>query len=247
MNTLFPGPQTLASPRYVSHRGFTPLAPENSLPGFEYAGRLSQWAIETDLRLTRDGRVVCCHNARVDERFDGAGEIAQMEWAELSRLRMKDGARLECFDPGALRIPLCSEYLAICKRYGSVPFIELKTGDVEAVAREIERSGLPQEGVVISSVNMDWLLDARRVMPRAFVHWIFARQERLSELAGLGNAGLSWNLPDPFAPGVPEAVRLAREAGLRVCLRAGDSLASVAHMLRLGLDYIPTNRMHAAL
>ena len=27
---------------YISHRGFRPLAPDNSLPGFEYAGILKQ-------------------------------------------------------------------------------------------------------------------------------------------------------------------------------------------------------------
>ncbi len=84
-------------------------------------------------------------------------------------------------------------------------------------------------------------------MPRAFLHWIFARDEQLDELARLGNAGLSWNLPDPFAPGVPEAVRRAKEAGLRVCLRAGDTEEAVRRMLELGLDYIPTNRMHGPL
>ena len=50
-----------------------------------------------------------------------------------------------------------------------------------------------------------------------------------------------------FAPGVPEAVRRAKEAGLRVCLRAGDTEEAVRRMLELGLDYIPTNRMHGPL
>ena len=43
---------------FISHRGFTPLAPENSLPSFYYAGLLGQWAIETDVHMTRDGEIV---------------------------------------------------------------------------------------------------------------------------------------------------------------------------------------------
>jgi len=39
--------------RYISHRGFTPLAPENSLPSFYYAGLLGQWAIETDVHIMK--------------------------------------------------------------------------------------------------------------------------------------------------------------------------------------------------
>ena len=42
---------------FISHRGFTPLAPENSLPSFYYAGLLGQWAIETDLHITKDGAI----------------------------------------------------------------------------------------------------------------------------------------------------------------------------------------------
>ena len=42
-------------PRLIAHRGFTPLAPENSLFAFEVAGRLGFWAIESDVHETRDG------------------------------------------------------------------------------------------------------------------------------------------------------------------------------------------------
>ena len=73
MNKLFSTPQTLSHPRYVSHRGFQPMAPANSLPSFEYAGYLRQWAIETDVHFTRDGVAVCCHNDTVDATFDGTG------------------------------------------------------------------------------------------------------------------------------------------------------------------------------
>ena len=112
MNKLFDTPQTFAHPRYVSHRGFQPLAPENSLPSFTYAGRLGQWAIETDVHLTRDGELVCCHNATVEKMYDGEGAIADMTWAELSRLRLKCGNRLDCLSDEEKRMPLFSEYLA---------------------------------------------------------------------------------------------------------------------------------------
>ena len=61
---------------FISHRGFTPLAPENSLPSFYYAGLLGQWAIETDLHLTRDGKIVCCHNDTIDEYCNQTGKIS---------------------------------------------------------------------------------------------------------------------------------------------------------------------------
>ena len=119
MQTIFDRPHAV---KYISHRGFQPLAPENSLPSFEYAGLLGQWAIETDVHVTLDGQLVCCHDERVERTFDGEGRIEEMTWAELSALRMNRGNRLSCLSDEERRMPLFSEYLAVCRRWGSVPF-----------------------------------------------------------------------------------------------------------------------------
>lgn len=243
MPKLFDTPHAI---RYVSHRGFQPMAPANSLPGFAYAGLLGQWAIETDVRQTRDGVLVCCHDAAVESTFDGEGVIAEMTWAELSRLRMNRGHRLDCLRDGEKRMPLFAEYLAICKRYGSVPFIELKSPDVGSVLAAVRAAGLTSDEVVISAIPLDWLLETRRQDRDVFLHWIFAREERVGELVSAGNAGLSWDIPDAFA--CPrEKVDQTHALGLKICLRAGDTVASVRRMEALGLDYIPSNCMHLPL
>jgi len=246
MKHLFDIPQTAEHPRFVSHRGFQPLAPANSLPAFEYAGRLGQWAIETDVHMTRDGHLVCCHNKTVDETFNGTGAIKEMTLKECRKLRMNTGNRLECLRDEQKVMPLFSEYLAICKKFGSVPFLELKTEDSEAVMRAVEESGIGQEGVVCSSGYYDYLVLARKAAPKAFMHLIFAKEEQVEDMARMGNAGLSWRINDPLARPV-ELIKLAHDHGLKVCLRAGDTVESVRIMLELGLDYIPSNCMHGAL
>ena len=62
---------------YISHRGFRPLAPDNSLPGFEYAGILKQWAIETDVHISADGILVCNHDLTVDATYNGTACLTQ--------------------------------------------------------------------------------------------------------------------------------------------------------------------------
>ena len=81
--------------RYISHRGFTPMAPENSLPAFFYAGLLSQWAIETDVRVTRDDILVCSHDSELSRMFGQDGCIEEMTWRDLSKIRFFRGNRLE--------------------------------------------------------------------------------------------------------------------------------------------------------
>lgn len=178
MNKLFSTPQTLSHPRYVSHRGFQPMAPANSLPSFEYAGYLRQWAIETDVHFTRDGVAVCCHNDTVDATFDGTGAIREMDWAELSRLRMNQGNRLDCLRDEQKRMPLFSEYLSICRHYGSMPFIELKTDDVERVMALVHQAGFADDEIVISAISLERMQIARRVSEDVFIHRIFATDRK---------------------------------------------------------------------
>ena len=240
MKQLFDVPQTREHPRFVSHRGFQPLAPANSLPSFEYAGRLGQWAIETDVHMTRDGHLA------VDATFDGTGAIKEMTLKECRALRMNVGNRLECLRDEQKVMPLFSEYLAICKKFGSVPFLELKTEDSEAVMRAVKEAGIEDGGVVCSSGSIDYLRLARKAAPNVFMHLIFAKEHQVEAMVAMGNAGLSWKIDDPMARPV-ELIKLAHDAGLKVCLRAGDSVEAVETMLEIGLDYIPSNCMHGAL
>ena len=143
-------------------------------------------------------------------------------------------------------MPLFSEYLAVCRRWGSVPFIELKTPDAERVLRAVREAGLTDQEVVISAIPLDFLLETRKVSKEAFIHWIFADEMRLGELVEAGNAGLSLNIPDPYDCS-RETVERIHGMGLRLCLRAGDTVQSVARMRELGLDYVPSNCMHMPL
>jgi len=240
MKTVFTRPHEI---RYISHRGFMPLAPENSLPSFEYAGMLGQWAIETDVRVTRDGTLVCCHDANVLRMFGESGLVEEMTLKEISCLRYCSGNRLECLTDEQRRMPLFSEYLEVCRRFGSIPFIELKTPDVERVLEAVRHAGFEDNEVVMSATPVKWLYDTRRYTKEMFIHWIFAEEEKLADYADLGNAGVSLNIPDSFAC-PKEKINAAHELGLRICLRAGDSMESVCHMRDLGLDYIPSNCMH---
>lgn len=240
MKTVF---DTKHAVRYISHRGFMPLAPENSLPGFEYAGMLSQWAIETDVRMTRDGTLVCCHDADIARMFNGEGHVEEMTWAELSKIRLSKGNRLDCLTDEQRRMPLFSQYLAICRYYGCVPFIELKTPEVKPVLCAVRKAGFEDGGVVMSSIPKDGLIETRKHTKDMFIHWIFAEESALESFASMGNAGVSLNIPDAFSC-ARDRIAAAQELGLRVCLRAGDNVASVERMLELGLDYIPTNCMH---
>ncbi|MBM3547654.1 MAG: hypothetical protein FJX54_11935 [Alphaproteobacteria bacterium] len=69
----------------IAHRGFSAGYPENSLAAFEAAIAAGADAIETDVRLSRDGLPVCSHDADLKRLFGRGDRIDTLDAAELER------------------------------------------------------------------------------------------------------------------------------------------------------------------
>ncbi len=70
----------------VAHRGNSLLYAEHTLEAYEAAVVDGADALECDVRLTRDGVLVCVHDRRVDRTSDGRGPVSTLELAELAEL-----------------------------------------------------------------------------------------------------------------------------------------------------------------
>lgn len=217
-------------PFFIAHRGIVDNekgVKENTLASFEAAGAARMQAIETDVRLTADGHLVCTHDASLKRVF---GIDLDIENSTLEAVRKYP-------------VPTFAEYLEVCSKYDAVPFIETK-GSVAVVARvlaELRRRGL-LEVAVLSSSDFAHIREARRLDKTIFVHYIFARKEWLDELAAMGKSGLSWNYKDLSE--LPKGlIEKTHAKGVRCCLRACDTTAALGEMKALNLDYFPTNKM----
>ncbi|MCW2622050.1 MAG: glycerophosphodiester phosphodiesterase, partial [Frankiales bacterium] len=70
----------------VAHRGSSAAYAEHTLQAYENAITEGADALECDVRLTRDGVLVCVHDRRVDRTSDGRGPVSTLELAELAEL-----------------------------------------------------------------------------------------------------------------------------------------------------------------
>ncbi len=71
----------------LGHRGAKGEAPENTIPGFEYAKQIPGLnAFEFDVHLAKDGKLVVIHDASVDRTTSGTGPVADFTSAELAAL-----------------------------------------------------------------------------------------------------------------------------------------------------------------
>ncbi|MBN2558603.1 MAG: hypothetical protein JXB33_07625 [Clostridia bacterium] len=73
-------------PRVCAHRGLSGRLPENTLPAFSAAIALGVEEIEFDVRLTRDGKMIVCHDHDVDRVSDGSGKVSQITFEGIRKL-----------------------------------------------------------------------------------------------------------------------------------------------------------------
>ena len=83
---MVPVPPALRPVQVVAHRGSSAAHAEHTLGAYELALDEGADALECDVRLTRDGVLVCVHDRRIDRVSDGSGVLSTLELADLAQL-----------------------------------------------------------------------------------------------------------------------------------------------------------------
>jgi glycerophosphoryl diester phosphodiesterase len=105
----------LAQPIILAHRGAAELAPENTMWAYRYAIAYGVEMIEVDIQQLRDGRFVSFHDPNVEEKTDGSGRIADMDYEEARKLNVADNEKWKGskYDPS--RIPPLEQVLGLAR------------------------------------------------------------------------------------------------------------------------------------
>eukprot|EP01045_Picozoa_sp_COSAG04_P006310 COSAG04_NODE_307_length_17238_cov_17.860260_10_plen_157_part_00 len=114
------------SPLAVAHRGASGSAPENTLAAFRLATELGAAGFETDLHMTRDGEIVCLHDADIRRTTRGwpddlpSYSIASLDWAFVSTL---DAGSWFGAEFAGERVPLLREALQFARDAGAIAYL----------------------------------------------------------------------------------------------------------------------------
>ena len=84
-SAIIPGDDILPYPRLCAHRGFSTIAPENSLPAFGAAIALDADEMEFDLWTTKDNEWVSIHDFCLDRVSNGTGNVWDHTLEELKK------------------------------------------------------------------------------------------------------------------------------------------------------------------
>ncbi len=153
--------------RVIGHRGVPSQFPENTLGSFRRALELGVDAIELDIRLTKDRRLVVTHDETVDRCSNGSGFVRDFSFGEIRKLDFGSwkGAQF-----AGTCIPTFEEALDLIFSLASTDFellIELKENDdqcTEAICRELKHRGVDNRCTVLS-FHANQLEHAHRILP----------------------------------------------------------------------------------
>lgn len=70
----------------IAHRGFAGIAPENTLISFQKALEHKPDAVECDVHLSADGRLMVIHDETLERTTNGKGKVGEMTFTELRKL-----------------------------------------------------------------------------------------------------------------------------------------------------------------
>jgi glycerophosphoryl diester phosphodiesterase len=160
-------------PLIIGHRGAAGEAPENTLASFGLALEQGAEGIELDVHLSRDGRIVVCHDPSIDRTTNGKGMIFRMTAEEIRQ-----------YDAGAWfseayrgeKIPLLDEVFDLVPANIMIN-VEVKhsyEGHMETALLEFLRRRNRLDNVVISSFDHKCMQRIKRAEPAVKVGLLYA-------------------------------------------------------------------------
>ncbi len=229
-----PGPLAFA------HRGGAADGLENTVRQVRSAVEAGYRYIETDVHATRDGRLVAFHDSTLDRVTDGAGRIADLQWAEVARARVAGQEPVPLFEELLETFPEVRWNVDVKAEPALLPLLDLA-----------ERTGA-WDRICVGSFSEARVERAQRL----------AGPRLATSFGTRGVLGLrlrSWGLPAPLrrsavAAQVPEEqsgvrvvderfVRTAHARGLQVHVWTVNEPQRMHRLLDLGVDGIMTDHI----
>ncbi len=97
--------------KIIAHRGNSSQFPEHTASAYQSAIDVGADGIETDVRLTADGQVVCFHDATLERTTSGVGGVHEMT---LEQLRALNHAKTGDY-PGSTQLLTLGQLIELCQ------------------------------------------------------------------------------------------------------------------------------------
>lgn len=241
---------TLPAVEIIGHRGASYDAPENTLASVNLAWERNADAVEIDIYLSKDGKIVAFHD-KTTKRIGGRDqEVKDQTFDELQTL---DVGAWKNAKYKAERIPTLTQILETIPAQKRL-FIEIKCGPevLPQLKQELAASGKTPAQTAIIGFDFDTMQQAKQLMPEREVIWVFkVKQNKITRKwqhkpgyyiqkakeANLDGLDLGYNgfVNKAF-------VQQAKEAGLPVYVWTVNKVGDAKKLAEMGVTGITTDR-----
>lgn len=232
-------------PRFVAHRGYSGYAPENSVPAFEFAGKMGFWGIETDISETIDNQFVCMHDDTIDRTTDGEGSPEMYTLDQLGMFTIDKGSYVN--SNSVLHIPTLDEYLDICVEYGCVAVVEIKKiRNFDLFLSVIYSRNMQNRCIITGSIeDMKQVRALDTHIPVMTIGYTPAPYtDNLTQIAEISeNRGILYNYPQVDKT----AIDIVHSQNIYCGVWSVDTVETAEEYISYGADFVVTNELPGRL
>lgn len=228
-----------AQTEIIAHRGASFDAPENTVASTKLAWEQGADAVETDIYLSKDGRIMCIHDENT-KRTTGVDYIVKETLSET--LRTLDAGSFK--DPAfkGEKIPFLEEILAAIPK-GKGLVIEIKCGkEVLPILKKVLEKAGRNKNISIIAFDFQTITEAKATFPEIPCYWLcsnadlYKKNINLAVAAGLDGVSLSYGI-------ISEAVSgQLKKLNLKLYAWTVDDADEAKRLVSLGVKGITTNR-----
>jgi len=235
--------------RFISHRGESLDAPENTMAAFRLAVERKADGFECDVYLTKDNKIICLHDKTA--KRTGGLDVKPGD-ATLAELRALDAGAWKDPKYTGERMPTLAEALTLARDAFDI-YVEVKCG-VDIVPRMAEvlakEPRATPERVVFISFNTNVVATLRRLLPDYRAYWVTSTKRNadgsvtptaaaaIAIAKACGASGI-----DAQATDVVDAayVREVKAAGLSFHVWTVNSARQASALAAMGVDTITSD------
>ncbi|WP_321347146.1 glycerophosphodiester phosphodiesterase family protein [uncultured Draconibacterium sp.] len=239
---LLMGLNSIAQNTFIAHRGASYLAPENTVASAKLAWELGADAVEVDVHLSKDNRVIVIHDKDTKRTCGGKTNLTIAKTPSIL-LRDLDAGSWKGEEFKGEKLPFLSEIIETVP-VGKTLVVEIKAGGDEiipALRRTIDKSGKAEQ-IVFISFGWDTILNTHDEFPENKCYWLSSLKpgvkKKIEQAAEIGLTGvnLKYQIIDE------EIMAQAKDLNLEVLSWTIDDPEEAQRLTDIGVTGITTNR-----
>ena len=239
---LLAGITTMAQNTFIAHRGASYLAPENTVASAKLAWELGADAVEVDVHLTKDNRVIVIHDKDTKRTCDGKTNLSIAQTPSIL-LRDLDAGSWKGEEFKGEKLPFLSEIIETVPA-GKTLVVEIKAGGDEIIPeiRRVVDNSNKKEQIVFISFGWKTIVATHKEFPENKCYWLSSLKPGLKKkmdkaaAEGLTGVNLKHSIIDE------EIMAQAKNLNLEVLSWTIDDPAEAQRLTNIGVSGITTNR-----